>query len=31
MGMYVFVEHHYPEQGQKCFKADDIALAEGAF
>jgi hypothetical protein len=31
MGMYVFVKHHYPEQGQKWFKADDIALAEGAF
>jgi hypothetical protein len=31
MGMYVFVEHHYPGQGRKWFKADAIALVEGAF
>jgi hypothetical protein len=31
MGMYAFVEHHYPGQGCKWFKADAIVLAEGAF
>jgi hypothetical protein len=31
MGMYVFAEHHYPGQDRNCFKADAIAMAEGAF